>query len=543
MRYLLGDQWADTFLDYHCGPNDYRIRIQAFANIEQLTGIYFVRPRSARLLWNYLHEVGFVEVWRKVVSRMQEKYRNEKFVSFGLGVIVQAPSDGVHAVDDVVAFLAPGFPACVERIVLPEAFITEPSAAPPADQRDGEIQYLAGCEGLEPEGDWWKKIRGWNVYSGYALDERDRSDLAGCLRDLVAKADWSSARRLSADPPTELREKTALTTSSGGRESQGRKKRGVLFGYGHYAKTNILPNIRRHIEVETIHEVDPTQTPQLSEGGPVWDTAPIPRDGYDYEVYLIAGYHHTHAPLAVSALECDAYAVVEKPLAVDGDQLTDLLAALDASNGGYFGCFHKRYSPLNDFAIRDLRQSVEKPIDYHCIVYEVPLPDLHWYRWPNSKSRLISNGCHWIDHFLYLNGYDEVESLDLDQSPSGTINCSVTLRNGAYFTMALTDTGSERIGLQEHVELRAGDVTVTMINNSNYIAENSSRVLRRLHFNKMVTYKLMYKAIAERIARGEQGDTAQSLRVSTRLILDLEDRLQQFRNLETEMSRLGAEDD
>jgi predicted dehydrogenase len=394
-----------------------------------------------------------------------------------------------------------------------------------------------------PQGDWWETLRGWNVYSGYTLDERESSDLAGCLRDLVAKIDWSSARALSTDPPTEFREKTDFTAPEGGRGSQGKRKRGVLFGYGHYAKTNILPNIRRHIEVETIHEVDPTQAPPISDDGPRWDTAPVPRDGYDYEVYLIAGYHHTHAPLAVSALECDAYAVVEKPLAVDGDQLTELLSALNASNGGYFGCFHKRYSPLNDFAIRDLRQSVERPIDYHCIVYEVPLPDLHWYRWPNSKSRLISNGCHWIDHFLYLNGYDEVESIGLGQSPSGTINCSATLRNGAYFTMALTDTGSERIGLQEHVELRAGDVTVRMINNSSYIAENSSRVLRRLHFNKMVTYKLMYKAIAERIARGEQGDTAQSLRVSTRLILDLEDRLQQFRNLETEMSRLGAEDD
>ncbi len=199
---------------------------------------------------------------------------------------------------------------------------------------------------------------------------------------------------------------------------------------------------------------------------------------------------------------------------------------LDPSRGGYFGCFHKRYSPLNDYAIRDLRQSVEAPIDYHCIVYEVPLPDLHWYRWPNSKSRLISNGCHWIDHFLYLNGYDEVAAMDLDQAPSGTINCSVTLRNGAYFTMALTDIGSERIGLQEYVELRARDVTVRMANNASYLAENTTRVIRRLSFNKMVTYKLMYKAIAERIARGEQGDTAQSLRVSTGLILDLEDRLQ-----------------
>jgi hypothetical protein len=132
--------------------------------------------------------------------------------------------------------------------------------------------------------------------------------------------------------------------------------------------------------------------------------------------------------------------------------------------------------------------------------------------------------------------------MDLSHGPSGTINCAVALQNGAYFTMTLTDTGSERIGLQEYVELRAGQVTVRLINNASYLAENRTRVLRRFRVNKMVTYKLMYKIIAERISRGEEGDTAQSVRVSTQLILDLEDRLQLVRNLEEELARLSAEE-
>jgi hypothetical protein len=52
----------------------------------------------------------------------------------------------------------------------------------------------------------------------------------------------------------------------------------------------------------------------------------------------------------------------------------------------------------------------------------------------------------------------------------------------------------------------------------------------------------MYRTISERIARGEEGDTAQSVRVSTRLILDLEDRLQLFNDMEGELSRLSAEE-
>ena len=543
MRYLLGDQWSDSFLDYYCGPEAYRIQVSAFANLEQLTQIYFVRPRSARLLWNYLREVGIVGVWRKVVSRLQEKNRNEKFVSFGIGVISQSPSSGSYAVGDKVAFFAAGFPACVERIVVPEMFIVGMPSEVEIPGRSGVICYLPTCDVLRPQADWWKRIIGWSPYAGYEPEDQDKRALRAFLDELVWKLDWSSAPELGIDPASETREIATVTAStSRGNARATRKKRGVLFGYGHYAKTNILPNIRRHIEVAAIHEVDPTQTPEVSLRGLSWDAAPVPRDDADYDVYLIAGYHHTHAPLAVAALERDAYAVSEKPIAVDEEQLDTLLAAMEKSKGGYFGCFHKRYTRMNDYAIMDLRQPVEAPIDYHCIVYEVPLPDLHWYRWPNSKSRLVSNGCHWIDHFLYLNGFEEVRSMELGQSPSGTINCAVILENGAYFTMALTDKGSERIGLQEYVELRAGPVTVRMINNASYLAENRTRVLRKIQFNKMATYKLMYKTIAERIARGEEGDTAQSVRVSTQLILDLEDRLQLFNDMESELSRLAAEE-
>ena len=153
MRYLLGDQWSDSFLDYYCGPDAYRIRVSAFANLEQLTGIYFVRPRSARLLWNYLHEVGFVGVWRKVMSRLQEKYRNEKFVSFGMGEILQSPSNGRFAVGEEVAFFAAGFPACVERIVVPEMFIVEIPTGTESLGQSGVIRYLAQCDALRPEGE------------------------------------------------------------------------------------------------------------------------------------------------------------------------------------------------------------------------------------------------------------------------------------------------------------------------------------------------------------------------------------------------------
>ena len=281
-----------------------------------------------------------------------------------------------------MAFFAAGFPACVERIVVPDMFIVEMPSGAEIPGRSGVICHLARCDALRPQGDWWKRIIGWNPYSGYEPEDRDRHALQAYLGDLVRKVDWSSARELGVDPrvgdPRD-RDVSQLSTPSAGARAT-RKKRGVLFGYGHYAKTNILPNIRRHIEVAAIHEVDPTQTPEVSRRELRWDTAPVPRDDADYDVYLIAGYHHTHAPLAVAALERGAYAVSEKPIAVDEEQLDALLAAMEKAKGGYFGCFHKRYTQMNDYAIQGpsaTRRGANR------------LP-LHRLRGSTSRSALVS---------------------------------------------------------------------------------------------------------------------------------------------------------
>lgn len=521
MRSLLRLQWVDSTLDHHRRPEQYRVRVLAFANVEQLTDLYFVRPRSARLIWNYLSQVGPVGVWRKVASRLQERFRNEKYVSFGYGEVLEAPAEGRFGLGDFVAFFAPGFPACVERVVLSEHLLARIGRADGLELAPGGLVYRSLDGDQVPDEPWWHRVRGWDVHSGRSVSEAERDAIAGGLAQMAQKIDWSQASRLDVAPPSEIAETSVGAVPLHRRE----QKRAVLFGYGHYAKTNILPNVGSHLFVEAVHEVDPTQIPADRAGVPVWDTAPAPRRDADYDVFLIAGYHHTHAPLAVEALRRGAYAVAEKPVAVDHAQLDALLEAVDGHERGYFACFHKRYSPLNDVALYDLRQAPGAPIDYHCIVYEVPLPDLHWYRWPNSKSRLVSNGCHWLDHFLYVNGFSEVASFKLDRSPTDVLNCSVTLQNGAYFSMVLTDKGSERIGLQEYVELRAGEVTVKIVNNANYLSEDRDRVVRRMRINKMLPYKQMYQTIAHRIAKDEGGDTHDSIRVSTRLVLDLEDEL------------------
>ena len=261
---------------------------------------------------------------------------------------------------------------------------------------------------------------------------------------------------------------------------------------------------------------------------PRWDTSPRHRNDEAYDVALIAGYHHSHAPLACEALRRGSAVVVEKPVATTREQLQELVETMRETGGRVFTCLQRRYTELNELARRDLQVKPGDPISYHAIAYEVPLPERHWYRWKNSGSRLLSNGVHWIDHFLFLNDYAPVRHMDLNVASDGTINCSIELENTAYFTLVLTDQGSERIGVQDHVELRAHGVTVKLVNAVDYVAESADRVLRRKRIRKLGNYAAMYQEISKRIVEGHEGDGIHCIERSAGVVLALEERLEEL---------------
>jgi len=515
MRVLTGGQWSDGYLDYARGPGDVRVQVLALCNLRAVDGMYVVRAASTRMLWNYAREVGPAAVWRRVRSRMGERGRNEKYLSCGIGRVTHADAGGPAG---LVVFLAPGHPRCAERLVLPRELVLPVESAPGVPLKQGAVLHLPERgEGAA----WCDELRGWSADSGVALDaERCAALLQRAATELRA-ADWGRAAALPCDPPSPV---TEFIPPASPPPDDGRRKSAVLFGYGNYAKVTSLPHVERHLRLTAVHEIDPTQVPPGRRADVAWDSSGALRPDERPDAVLIAGYHHTHAPLAVEALRRGAYAVVEKPLCTTHAQLDEVMRAVEGQPR-LLACFQKRYLRFNQMALEDLAVRPGDAVNYHCVVYEIPLPALHWYRWPSSRTRLVSNGCHWIDHFLFLNRFAEPRWWDVAAAPDGTLNVSVLLENGAFFSMVLTDRGSERLGVQEHVELRANDRTVCIENASRYRAESTERVLRRAHANRLESYRRMYGTIARIVAEGRPGDPPESVRVPSQLVLDLEARL------------------
>src|SRR5690606_27250969 len=115
-----------------------------------------------------------------------------------------------------------------------------------------------------------------------------------------------------------------------------------------YAKTAIYPRVKRYVDIRGWHEIDPTQIGPIDRERPFQlRTSMFPEPDELYDVYFVAGFHHTHASIAIHGLQQDADVVVEKPLVTTFEQLDQLLASLRESRGRFFAGFQKRYNPLN----------------------------------------------------------------------------------------------------------------------------------------------------------------------------------------------------
>lgn len=113
----------------------------------------------------------------------------------------------------------------------------------------------------------------------------------------------------------------------------------------------------------------------------------------DLDLIVIATQHDSHAPLAALALEAGRAVYVEKPLALTGDGLEQVVAAQQKSDSLLVVGFNRRHSPLAS-AFHDLGHP-------RLMAYRVNasrLPSSHWTNDPaRGGGRLLGEGCHFID--------------------------------------------------------------------------------------------------------------------------------------------------
>lgn len=131
-------------------------------------------------------------------------------------------------------------------------------------------------------------------------------------------------------------------------------------------------------------------------------------DDPDINLVVIGTRHDSHAALAGKALERNKHVFVEKPLALDDDQLDQVLQAAANSTGHLMVGFNRRFSPLA-LRAREFFGDRHTPLS---IIYRVNagrIPKEHWIQDPiEGGGRIVGEVCHFVDLMQFLTGSQPV---------------------------------------------------------------------------------------------------------------------------------------
>jgi predicted dehydrogenase/threonine dehydrogenase-like Zn-dependent dehydrogenase len=127
-------------------------------------------------------------------------------------------------------------------------------------------------------------------------------------------------------------------------------------------------------------------------------------DDKEVNLVVIGTRHDLHAELAASVLRRNKHVLVEKPLALNEDQLDQVVQAAAVSTGRLMVGFNRRFSPLAHRA-KEFFAGGGTPLSILYRVNAGRLPKEHWLQdSQQGGGRIVGEVCHFIDLMQFLIG-------------------------------------------------------------------------------------------------------------------------------------------
>jgi len=180
----------------------------------------------------------------------------------------------------------------------------------------------------------------------------------------------------------------------------------------------------------------------------------------DIDAVFISTRHNLHASQAISAIKAGKPVFLEKPMALNAQEIKDILAALQENPVHFFVGFNRRFSPLSVMA-----KEILNPKQPMLIIYRVnagKLPGDHWTKTAEGGGRVIGEACHMFDLFNYFTENDAVE---IKAVPLGNpvsledFSSSLVYQNGSLCTLHYFTVGAKDLP-KEYIEIHQGQNSI-----------------------------------------------------------------------------------
>ena len=188
-------------------------------------------------------------------------------------------------------------------------------------------------------------------------------------------------------------------------------------------------------------------------------------DNSDINAVIIATGHAAHAKLTESALKCGKHVWVEKPLALDRDELNAVARARAGTDAFFQVGFNRRFAPMSVRA----RDRLADAGGSKYLLLRVNAGAIEADNWQNAPEeghgRIIGEACHFIDLARYLVGTPiaavHAAAARVRDGTCDDVTVTLNFTDGSLATLAYTSLGDTAYS-KELIEGYAGGRIVTI---------------------------------------------------------------------------------
>jgi predicted dehydrogenase/threonine dehydrogenase-like Zn-dependent dehydrogenase len=213
-----------------------------------------------------------------------------------------------------------------------------------------------------------------------------------------------------------------------------------LIGAGGYAKGMLLPQLKfAGAEFQSIATASGVSAREVGEKFGFRfcvSGADEVIDDENANLIVIATRHDTHAKLAQRSLERGHHVFVEKPLALNEQELDEVIRAAAQSAGQLMVGFNRRFSP-SAIAAKKFFGDQPGPMSINYRVNAGRVPRGHWANDPAvGGGRIIGEVCHFIDFIHFMTG--SLTTRVFAEAIS-TRNAEIVDEDSVFITLRLAD--------------------------------------------------------------------------------------------------------
>jgi len=269
-----------------------------------------------------------------------------------------------------------------------------------------------------------------------------------------------------------IKPETRSVTVGSSKVADKRIRLGII-GAGSFINSVTLPillsDLKNLYEIVAVHTKHPTHCVNVAKKAKAYYCTTDYREilgDEKIDAVIIATRHDTHAEIVIEAIKANKAIFVEKPLALNEEELEKVYDTYRRNPVPITVDFNRRFSPLTLKAKQEL---ISKPIYGIYRVNAGFLPQSHWTQDPEvGGGRIIGEACHFVDFFNYIVG-DKVVELDVKAIPVDNVkvvtkdNIAVLMKwgDGSITSIHYFAIGSSALP-KEYIELHSGSSSIVI---------------------------------------------------------------------------------